>query len=732
MTTAGTDPAAPRRPWDRWLPPLLAVVCSANSVFNDFTYDDRGMVRDNARIRSLADWRAIWLTDWWQPQSTADQIAERQRDRLYRPLTMFSLALGHALHGPDAWGHHAVNVLLHAAATAMVGLVALRWLGDRHAASAAALLFAVHPIHVEAVANIVGRAEILAALFLLLGLWTLLPPSRSPGTVRAAVAAPAFLAALLSKETAICYPLLALIALTAAPVRPTQPSAPAHPSLAPPASPGPSRRRVSFWLPHAAALTLPLLVYMPLRLTALEGHLLRDRPPSELANTLIGASWTQRLVTPFTILGTYVRLMLAPSQFCSDYGAGILDAHALPQPLSFLGFAAAAGVVWAITGYGSSAPLRRRCAELAAAVAASYALVSNTVLLIGVTAAERLFYWPSAPLLMLLALLGAEAWRRWFARQRPLVRYGPPLRVTGLVFLAALGLRSAVRNLDWSSNRTLFEADLAAHPRSVNLNIALARELLGNNRRPDAARAVQLLRRGLETRPLNAIALFCLGVAHGQLGERDRAIEYIRHSLELDPVNIDARETLARLELTHADAEARIAALRADLDRAVRAPAPDSERIRLHLELGNLLRRIGRQPLAHAEYQAAVRLAPDDPAVLYAWGESLALNNETQAAIDAFRTVVQRHPDRWEAHANLATMLAATDPAAALNHAEIARRLEPNRYENQVNYAEALAINGRVPDALRVFSRIRDAVPADDPRRAVLDQRIGELERARP
>lgn len=731
MTTAGTDPAAPRRPWDRWLPPLLAVVFSANSVLNDFTYDDRGMVRDNPRIRSLADWRAIWLTDWWQPQSTADQIAERQRDRLYRPLTMFSLAVGHALHGPSAWGHHAVNVLLHAAATALVGLVALRWLGDRPAATAAALLFAVHPIHAEAVANIVGRAEVLAALFLLLGLGTLLPPSRSPGPARAAAAGAAFLAALLSKETAICYPLLALIVLTAAPVRPTQ--AAARPIPPCPPFPGPAhRRRASFWVLHAAALALPLLVYMPLRWTALEGHLLRDRPPSELANTLIGASWTQRLVTPFTILGTYVRLMLVPSQFCSDYGAGILDAHALPQPLSFLGLAAAAGVVWAIPGYGSSAPLRRRCAELAAAVAASYALVSNTLLLIGVTAAERLFYWPSAPLLMLLALLGAEAWRRWFARQRPLARYGPPLRVTSLVFLAALGLRSAVRNLDWSSNRTLFEADLAAHPRSVNLNIALARELLGNNRRHDAARAVQLLRRGLETRPLNAIALFCLGVAHGQLGERDRAIEYIRHSLELDPVNIDARETLARLELTHADAEARIAALRADVDRAIRDSAPDSELVRLHLELGSLLRRIGRQPLAHAEYQAAVRLAPDDPAVLYAWGESLALNNETQAAIDAFRAVVQRHPDRWEAHANLATMLAATDPATALHHAEIARRLEPNRYENQVNYAEALAINGRTSEALRAFQRIRDAVAPHDPRRVILNQRIVELERERP
>lgn len=720
MTPAGTDVAARRDRLLRWLPPLLAVVFSANAVFNDFTYDDRELVRDNLRIRSITDWRAVWLSDWWQPQTVAGQIAERQRDRLYRPLTMFSLAVGHALHGPAAWGHHAVNVALHAVATALVGAVALRWLGDRGAALAAALVFAVHPIHAEAVANIVGRAEILSAAFLMLGLSALLPAAGRPGSARAALAALAFLAALMAKETAICYPLLAVIALAAR--RPESSGARLRAS-----SPGGWRA----WAMHAAFLTLPLLVYMPLRVAALDGHLLRDRPPSELANTLINSAWAERLVTPFTILGAYVRLVLVPNQFCSDYGAGILDAHSVPQPLTLVGLAAAGAVAWLIAGYRASAsPLRRRCAELAAAVAASYALISNTVLLIGVTAAERLFYWPSAPLLMLLSLLGAEAWRRWFAAERPLVRYAAWLRVGGVVFLAALGLRSAVRNMDWADNATLFEADLATHPGSVNLNIALGRELLGRNRREDAARAVRMLRRGLEARPRNAIALYCLGVAYGQLGERDRALEYIRHSLELDPVNIDARETLARLERSHVDAEARIAALREELGRAGGNSA--GELVRLHLELGALLRDLGRQSEAHAEYQAAVRLAPDDPAVLYAWGESLALNNETQAAIGVFLTVVARDPNRWEAHANLATMLAATDAPAALQHAETARRLEPNRYENQVNYAEALAINGRVSEALRVFRRIRDAVPTDDPRRVILNQRIGELESGRP
>lgn len=726
MTPDETERPSHRNRPLHWLAPLLAVVFSANSVFNDFTYDDRGLVRDNPRIRSLTDVRAIWLSDWWQPQTAADQIAERQRDRLYRPLTMFSFALGYALHGPAAWGFHAVNVALHALATALVGAVAHRWVADRIVALAAALVFAVHPIHAEAVANIVGRAEILSGLALLLGLWALLPPTGRPGLGRGLAASPAFLAALMAKETAICYPVLGLIALCA--LRPT----PESPLRRPESRARHAIAHPRWWALHAAALALPLLIYMPLRISALEGHLLRDRAPSELANTLIGASWSERLVTPFTIVGTYVRLMLLPTRFCSDYGAGILDAHALPGPLTFLGLAAAGGVVWAIAGFRSRSRLHRRCAELAAVVAASYALVSNTVLLIGVTAAERLFYWPSAPLLILLSLLGAAGWRRWFAEQRPLRHYAPPLRMVGAAFLIALGLRSTVRNMDWSDNLTLFEADLATQPRGVNLNIALARELLGHKSPENAARAVQLLHRGLQTRPRNAIALYCLGVAYAQIGQRDRAIDYIRHSLELDPVNTDAREVLARLERTHDDASQRIAALLAELDRAVQRHAAPDELARLHLELGALLRAIGRQPDAHVHYESAVRLAPQDTGVLYAWGESLALNNETQRAIDTFRAVIARDPNRWEAHANLATMLAATDAPAALHHAELARRIEPDRYENQVNYAEALAINGRWDDALRAFRRIRDAVPPDDPRQVILNQRIAELERQRP
>ena len=200
-----------------WLAFAIAIFCYANSLFNDFTYDDEYIVRTNPNIRSLADVRSIWLTDWWYYAGAEDGLApelrDPARDRLYRPLTIFSLALNYAVHGLNPVGYHAVNVLLHGMVTILVWKFADRLFRKPRIAGVAALLFAVHPIHAEAVANVVGRAELLAALFLLVGLLALLPKSGPLTIERAILAGLSGFAALLAKETAICFPFLAAIVL---------------------------------------------------------------------------------------------------------------------------------------------------------------------------------------------------------------------------------------------------------------------------------------------------------------------------------------------------------------------------------------------------------------------------------------------------------------------------------------------------------------------------------------
>src|SRR5438046_4831679 len=114
---------------------------------------------------------------------------------MYRPLALASYAFDWQLGGA-AWWFHAVNVAWHAGASVAVAWLARRWSGDL-AALAAGLVFAVHPVHVEAVANIVGRAELMAALFAILPVYAALAHDRLWWS------AAALAAGLLSKENAV-------------------------------------------------------------------------------------------------------------------------------------------------------------------------------------------------------------------------------------------------------------------------------------------------------------------------------------------------------------------------------------------------------------------------------------------------------------------------------------------------------------------------------------------------
>ncbi|MEW6252485.1 MAG: hypothetical protein AB1716_17750, partial [Planctomycetota bacterium] len=138
-----TSPSCPRSPRgadgrarflrSAWPAVCLGLLVYANTLSNDFAYDDYGLIVDNPRIRDLRAGRAIWLSDWWQPPAYVAE-ADPHRDRLYRPLTVFTFALDYAAWGLWPAGYHLLNVLLHAAACGLVWLFARRLLGGSGAA----------------------------------------------------------------------------------------------------------------------------------------------------------------------------------------------------------------------------------------------------------------------------------------------------------------------------------------------------------------------------------------------------------------------------------------------------------------------------------------------------------------------------------------------------------------------------------------------------------------------
>ncbi|KAL6260461.1 hypothetical protein P5V15_007986, partial [Pogonomyrmex californicus] len=134
-----------------------------NSIISLFIYNKRAILT-NPDLLASTPWYRLLENDFW-----GTPLTERGSHGSYRPLCVATFRLNHFLGGLEPWGYHLVNVALHAACTVLVVKVARKVLPGRSnlAHAITGFLFAVHPIHSEAVAGIVGRADLLACFLTL-------------------------------------------------------------------------------------------------------------------------------------------------------------------------------------------------------------------------------------------------------------------------------------------------------------------------------------------------------------------------------------------------------------------------------------------------------------------------------------------------------------------------------------------------------------------------------------
>ncbi|MGH0115634.1 UNVERIFIED_CONTAM: hypothetical protein FKN15_037957, partial [Acipenser sinensis] len=122
-------------------------------------------IKTNQDLLPETPWTHIFYNDFW-----GTLLTHSGSHKSYRPLCTLSFRLNHALGGLDPWGYHLVNILLHCSVTGLFTRLSRLLLGGGYWTLVAGLLFASHPVHTEAVAGIVGRADVGAALFFLLSL----------------------------------------------------------------------------------------------------------------------------------------------------------------------------------------------------------------------------------------------------------------------------------------------------------------------------------------------------------------------------------------------------------------------------------------------------------------------------------------------------------------------------------------------------------------------------------
>ena len=129
---------------------LAGLMVYCNSLSLDFCFDDKPVIIANQDLRSNVSWLNILKNDFW-----GTPMSDKNSHKSYRPLTVATFRLNYMLHELQPLGYHLVNVLLHSAVCYLYVLLCGVVFSEVWPALIAGLLFAVHPIHTEAVSSII-------------------------------------------------------------------------------------------------------------------------------------------------------------------------------------------------------------------------------------------------------------------------------------------------------------------------------------------------------------------------------------------------------------------------------------------------------------------------------------------------------------------------------------------------------------------------------------------------
>jgi len=557
---------------------LVAALVYANSLHNGPVMDDRWVIFDNPLIKHLNQVAAIFRQSYGAALAGAHQ-------GLYRPLTILSYAANWAIGGLDVVGYHLGNIGLHVLCCLLVmdlGTVlgnASRGEGPTSAAALlSAMLFAIHPVHVEAVTAMVGRDELLAAAGALGCLYLTCTRRRAPWRYPVALAVLA--AGVLSKENAAVAPLLfALIALAL----PAAADLETRPSLSSTKGRHALLRVGALTAGMVSAVGLCVLLRPAAAAIPVESQWFDSLPRQVVFNTMTRA------------LAEYLRLLVFPQPLGLDF----YYSNRIPFTHTFTLTCLADTAAWLAVLVFGAASLRRVPLRALGILWIFLALLPVlNIIPIGVLMAERLLYLPSVGF-CIVAGAGVAV-----LLERLRSRWGLRALTAGIVAGAGvvLAAKTRARNGEWHDALTLWRAELRREPLDPFVNNFLAIEYMARGQL-DSARA--RLAVTLRSAPGNWAASANMGLVAHKLHDDSAAIRWLARARTLAP---SASDPVFFMAIVRGD-EGRLAEA-VDLLSEAEALAPWEAWSRVCR--GWYLQRLGRSAEGKAELRRAIEL---DPAV---------------------------------------------------------------------------------------------------------------------
>lgn len=545
----------------------LSLLCYAQVWRFNFVYDDDYQIVNNPKIQSWSHVRGYFTSHLWANAAGFDRPTN-----YYRPLFLLWLRLNYALFGLNAACWHASSLVLHLLTVWLAYLAALRLLAlagwdespPRATAAVAALIFALHPAHVEPVAWLSAASELLLTIFFLLA-FVAYAESRSSGKpLGIAVSLASFALALLAKETAIMFVPLVLGC-----------------ELARREQKGSLLRRLGRGLASCLLWAGVAVVYLLVRRAAL----------GSLGHTQVPVGTAVMLKTLPELLWFYVRHLLWPwplAEFYDVFYVNSVRAREFIVPAMAITIVVVALAVWA----------RRSRAALMATLWILLPLLpvlDVALLRFNALAADRYLYLPSFGFCVLAAMA--------------LVRLAelPRLRRWSLVIVllpaGLMGASAARQVAPWENDLLLYENAVAVAPRN-----AFAKTLLGTQLilRSENQRALKLL---LESYALDSYAWatsFNLGYLEFRLGDLPQAERFFQRAIWLDPHNRNQFLMLGLTQKRMGNFAGATATLQKTAEVWPQAPL-------VHLSRGEALEQEGRYAEARREYE--MELNGENPAV---------------------------------------------------------------------------------------------------------------------
>ena len=436
----------------------------------------------------------------------------------YRPITLLSFTLERIRFDNDPGSSHMVNVVLYILLLQVLLSVLIRLFSDdsKPWIIGALMIYLLHPMHVEVVASVKSRDELLAALFGFMAWNSYLKSSENNfnNIIQWILSAAFLMLALLSKESAIVF--LVILPLSVWQLK---------------------GKEIKKLIAPGLPLLLVVISFLWIR-HQIVGTVSAGRGIAALDNVLSLAQETSELwATKMEILAKYLQLLFIPWPLSWDYSNAQIPLVGWSDYRAWIGLIVHLGLLGiAIWGF-------RKWAVISFSILfylISTSPTNNLFFLNGATVAERFLFVPSFGYALLLG---------WCVYQL-LSRYQPDLKKATNYYRVSIGIIALIYSFiinsripDWSSNMRLFESGVKVSPNSSKANQAYATELENRARESQnpaeraafTEKAMRYFHQSLAIMPGNADAALKLGQIHDMEGRKDSAIVYYQRSIAVKP-----------------------------------------------------------------------------------------------------------------------------------------------------------------------------------------------------